>query len=357
MDEDRSSRERLEALLRLEATVRSEPERALDVLLAEVRALTGADCAMLAILEGHDGELHQAVLAAATGTDSRIHLTPGEHWPWAESGCAVLRAEGTTHVRDFHAGHPDHARASELGLRGFVSLPVASADGQRVVGSVCVLDADPLDLGEDVLGVLRLLTGIATGPLREQLARAEREAALGRSSATTKEVLAGIRRAQDELGNGLAVAVGRLRLAADPEAAGGVEHVSAALSRLERLSAAGAPALRELRTAALDAAAVQPVDLLRAMGASGSTSGHRAGKNAAWVLADPERLVAVLAAVRDQLEGSVVESSDQVLLPLADASGLTTEVLLDLEASGGLVTDSAGTPALAWPATTEVVPA
>lgn len=361
-----SSRDRLEALLRLEATVRRDPSEALHSLLEEVRRLTGADCAMLAVLEDVGGDLHQSVLASASGPESRIRLTDGEHWPWGESGCIVLRGEGRVHARDFGAEHPGHRRAADLSLRGFVSLPVTSADGSRVVASMCVLDTDPLDLDEECLGLLRLLTGVATGPLREQLARDEVRSTEERSRAATKEVLSGVRRAQDELGNGLAVALGRLRLATDPESPGADEHVVAALSRLERLSAAGAPALRDLRTAALDGALLTPVDLRDALargrpedGTRGADEGRgiaAADQPAAWALGDPGRIAGVLATVGDALEGSLVTTPELVLLPLRDPSVLTTELLLDLEASGGRVAEHSGTPALAWVATTPVVP-
>ncbi len=359
MTEDRGSRDRLAALLRVEEAVRVDPEHALDVLLDEVRGLTGADCAMVAVLEDVDGHLHQSVVASSTGEPPGIALRPGEHWPWDESGCLVLRDEGRDHARDLRALRPDHERSADLGLRGFVSLPVASADGRRVVASMCVLDTEPLDLAEEDLGVLRVLTRVATGPLRERLARTEAEQVAQRAHTATREVLAGVRRAQDELGNGLGVALGRLRLAADPEAHGVAEHVAAAVSRLESLSAAGSPALRDLRSAALDGAVRAPVDLAAAvrrvtpLARPLDAAGARQVET--WVLADPQRLDAVLAVVGPHLGGDALPADGFAVVPLHDRAPLTTAVLLDLDASGGRVVDASGRHALAWPSTAPVV--
>ena len=360
---DQADRRRayLAALLRVDECLVRAPEEVLPVLVDEVLRITGGELAMFTTMEAVAGELRQRVEYVSRREDSAVAISPGNHWPWVQSACAEMLASGTQYLRDFQVDRPGHRWAELLNLRGFLSIPVMDPSGTQVVAGVCAADSQPMELDDEVLAVVRMLTTAATAPLLGSISREEGRRTALRVDASALGMLELVRRAQDEIGNSMGVAVGRIRLAADAHDAGydrgdRQQHLDAALKRLERLTTSLATTFWEMREAAVTGAVLTPVELTAAVAGAGRGPTLRApyGQEV-WALAQEHRLLRVIQEVGGSLTGEVVCRDGLVILPVTSGAALTTTSLLDLEASGGRVTQHGRLPALGWAATTGIV--
>ena len=300
-------------------------------LLDGLRSATGCRVAALTVLEEVDAiAVHDVILASCD--DSAAPLLD------------TLASRAWT--------PPDDAASSNREL----CFPVLGADGTTIVGSVMLLDpAGPPPTAETMESVRLLATAASTAVLRESALR-ERRRADSEADPALIETLLAVRRAEDQVGNSLAVVLGWLRVMSDSadSPSGGV-HI--AIRRLEEAQAVVAELLRTTARTAIDEHARRPVSMTAVLREAGLDPLAPQSGADVHVLANRAHLVTFLTTTSPMLASEAVVTADSWLVPLSRPDQLGSAGLLALHASGGTLTSHLGGQAAAWSRTTGPVTA
>ncbi len=341
----------LAAVQRLDSVLAQDPDRAVDVLVEEVRRLTGTEFVMFTMVEEIDGVLSQHATRVSVSEDNAVDIAAGDHWRWADSACIRMLREGVTYTPDFQADHPDHALAARLGIRGFLSVPVLGATGDHVAAVLCSVDSRGVVIPDDVLALVRVLTASAVAPLVRAWGARAADADERASADAAVEVAAQVRRGQDEVGNSLAVAMGWLEVLAEDGASPGA---GTALRRLAGVEGSVTDVLRRVHDAGVGRSAHRPVDLAATLREAIGADVTVTGADEAWVLAHRTHLSDFLTGAAGSLAHEVVVTDDAVVVPLVGDAALTTAALLVMDASGGQIAEHERRAAVAWARTAQV---
>ncbi|MDP9476158.1 MAG: GAF domain-containing protein [Actinomycetota bacterium] len=161
---------RLAALERLDA-VRHDADRVLQVLVDDAREAFGTDlCSVNLVLS------ESLFFFSAWSGDLPEDLARAGRGPRERMACRhVVGSEAPLVVEDFpnSGGLEDEPVYEDYGVRFYAGAPLVTSDG-HVVGSLCLLDAQPREFGERELALLRAFARAVVGRL-ETLGSLERE--------------------------------------------------------------------------------------------------------------------------------------------------------------------------------------
>ncbi|MBK9740843.1 MAG: hypothetical protein IPO93_15405 [Actinobacteria bacterium] len=329
-------------------------------ILDEIRAVTGSQLVLLTVLDERDGVTLERVTALSGAADQPFPLTLDTEWPWADgASCAMLEA-ATTSTPDFRAQFPTSTFLAGHRLAGYLSVPVLSATGDRVVAIIAALHSTATPLPLDVLVAARRLIAAAESLVLRDVARRDAAATARRVDEELLTTLSDVRQAQDQVGNSIAVVLGWLRLLADSTPQDGTSPggIQIAVRRLEEAQASIAELLRRTSVRALADHASDMVNASAISRAAGRASARGIGPDV-WVRANATHLGAFLADCAEVLSDDEVVTSDAWIVSFLEPGLVTTASLLTLHASGGTLVSREGTQAARWtravpPVTVEV---
>lgn len=300
-------------------------------LLEGLRQASGCQVAALTVLDDVDGVAgHDVILASCDDSGSPLlDALAGRAWT-PPSDTALTDRE--------------------------LCFPVLGADGTTIVGSVMLLDpAAPPPATEAMESVRLLATAASTAVLRESALR-ERRRVDSEADPALIETLLAVRRAEDQVGNSLAVVLGWLRVMSDSadSPSGGV-HI--AIRRLEEAQAVVAELLRSTARTAIDEHARRAVSVGEVLSETGLDRLAPEPGADLFVRANRAHLVTFLTTTGPMLASESVVTPDSWLVPLSRPDQLGSSGLLALHASGGVLTSHLGGQAAGWSRTTGPVTA
>ncbi len=174
-DEDRREAERLATLDRLDA-IRPETDHILQQLVDEVRSIFGTDLCMVNL------NLSDVQYFRAWSGELPAHLAEARQDALENSMCQyVVNSEMPLVVEDFLATEEFREQhwCVNYGIHFYAGTPLITSD-EHAIGTLCLLNAEPIEFGEEQM---RVLGGFA----QAVVGRLELLAALGREQAARED--------------------------------------------------------------------------------------------------------------------------------------------------------------------------
>lgn len=133
-----------------------------DNVLSELQRVSGLDVVFLTAIDPSSPS-HEVVRVAP---HRRLGVRAGMAWDGIERRGAARSASGRHVVPDLAEVAPGHVLAEELGVRGYLSVPVHAPDG-RPVGALCGASAERLPPTESLGILFELFASLVTQHLAE----------------------------------------------------------------------------------------------------------------------------------------------------------------------------------------------
>lgn len=328
----------------------SDIDACMPKLLSLVRQVTRMETVMILSHDHREEGLYQVVTHLDTSADHEIAIGINDDFSWESGGCKRLLEERMIFSADMQADFPDHELSRQIGLHGYLSVPIELRPEKQIVATLCAMHPTPWDLPDDSLRALPLFAEVIAAAIERQR---EAERIRGHAQVAAeflRSYTAAVAQTEHRLRTGLTVVSGCLGLMADdseipPRLAAG--PLAAARRRADELEAD----LRELLSEARDyldfAVEVQPISVapivVRAVESCAGISNGRLREpdieEGVWVLADA-------AALRDVIEhlidNAISHSAGDVAIRVETQDGSVVITVANLEcdrSAGGAAHD------------------
>ena len=227
-----------------------------------------------------------------------------------------------------------------------LQFPVASVDGPFTAGSVWLADPEGQALSDEGLAEVDVLATAASAfVLREAAVRARQRHA-AQADPALMETLQAVRRAEDQVGNSIAVVLGWLRMWSQGAGDAPLGGVQIAIRRLEEVQGVIADLLRTTAAGAIKEHARDIVSIAAALREAGLDDLAR-GEDV-LVLGNRGHLTDFLITAGPSLATTAVVTPDAWLVPFDRPDQLSSASMLSLQASGGTMAMHQRGQAAAW---------